>query len=211
MTDRLADIKAALDRGEVNYRGEHDDLRWLVAEVERLQPPQGTARIWAVKYEEAAAELTTLRQQTADMERGVADALNGAIGEQDMGVVAGVELLAERYAALRQLRDGDTLAFQHALAEKDGAYDVLLAHANEVERENAALREQVSRGQDAVNTLNDRLATLRQRHAEAVKACWHEAWSMGWQRCNATELNNNFDFPDDDAAWLASEAKKGLT
>jgi hypothetical protein len=149
------------------------------AEVARLQStPRGTARIWAVKYEEAAAELTALReqreadtlafqhalaekderlslhalnalqcedelraqrdtydvllahanelerdlaalrQQAADMERGVADALNGAIGEQDMGVVAGVELLAERYAALRQRHDRLLEALRTIIAER---------------------------------------------------------------------------------------------
>ena len=38
-------------------------------------------------------------------------------------------------------RDAYLLVYQHALAEKDGAYDVLLAHANGLERDNAAARK----------------------------------------------------------------------
>lgn len=68
---------------------------------------------------------------------------------------------------------------EHARA----AHDTVLAHANELERENAA---------------------LRQRHAEAVRAAWNESWqaASGFKATESAWCSE---------AWLASEAKARLT
>jgi len=75
--------------------------------------------------------LGAANQHETECER-LNDELNGTI---QLGNQA-----REQLHTLRQSQDADTLAYQHALAEKDGAYDVLLAHANGLECDNAALK-----------------------------------------------------------------------
>lgn len=213
---------------------------------------------------EARGKLAALRQQAADMERGVADVLNGAIGEQDMGVVAGVELLAERYAALRQrhaereaecathvenlrliqdaqqnhdIHPADELReLRQRLADMDGqhlcaycglvipgtSWDALRAHIDicpkhplaELRQRHAELETQLAQlraWKDAACLTMQDYVRNAERHAEAVEQAWMEAWSDGrdYERALTRHTDPRY-LENRNAAWLASEAKKGL-
>jgi hypothetical protein len=194
MTDRLADIKAALAPPRIGQQlFLEDEVRWLVAEVTRLQAQLDSTRADLHLTLKTAAtqqdEIDALRQQAADMERGVADVLTSAIGDQDMGVVAGVGLLAERYAALRQRlpasMQGCTIVFREC-AKGHG----WLTATNWVDFPCPTCA----------------LAALRQRHAEAVHQAWLEAFEAGEDHARIPD-----GALDRDAAWLSSAAKARLT
>lgn len=62
--------------------------------------------------------------------------------------------------------------------------------------------------EDRVRDLERELAGTRQRHAEAVEQAWVEAYRVGIEDTYA-RMNGRYE-QDESAAWLASEAKKGL-
>jgi hypothetical protein len=115
---------------------------------------QSVADEWKRRAERAEAE----HERVKAMDRA------DFIEEHEARLKAEAEL--ERFARDRDFRSGE--------------YDVLLAHANELERENAA---------------------LRQRHAAAVEQAYIEGWNHhGVKRLSGTR----------NAAWLASAAKAAL-
>jgi hypothetical protein len=236
MTDRLTEIKDGLaetKRGAVFPSCERadTDMRWLVAEVEQsraaLSLKENARRGLALSLEMAEAYLvaerienTRLREAFVAMEK----AANQREAERDAARVS----LANKESATHRLRraEADTLAFQRALVTTEEARN----------RWHQKYTVEAQARADETRFLGDSLTALRQRHAEETCAtCLNrddEPKQTRWRTyvgpfCRLAGRDERDDTPNDDdgepilvrcetlgnrcGAWMASEAKKGLT
>jgi hypothetical protein len=157
------------------------------------QMPQDDAEWLVAEVERERIENTHLREAFVTMEQ----AYNRATTDRDISMRKRAVLERELAEARQRIYDDNAVCLcgcppeAHEICDEDGGESC----AND---EHTCIR--------VCNAAAQEFAALRQRHAAEVEKAYHEAYCDAFLRALSLE-------PDEDmitAAWLASDAKKGL-
>lgn len=202
MTDRLAEIKAFVDRNPPHA----GIMRELLAEVERLRQLCESYRLSRADMDARHAELTT---EIAALLARVEQAEEDATMQKALAVSAVEDHERLRFDLAAMTIERDTL---RTAIEKDAPVREALKAEVERLREHHAfiVTDPVGGNVSAPCAIEGcRYTWWEQRHAAEVEAAFREGYDAGnLAACKATA---GYTYADHRAAWLASEARRRLT